>query len=88
MARYGQMTLDNNYYTSVGNSSSTSAGGPFASQGPRIVSDIGVGLNWYLNSNVKAQFQYDYDGYTRRNLAGQSRERRPKLFLTQLQLAF
>jgi phosphate-selective porin OprO/OprP len=86
VARYGQMTLNNDYFTSAG--SSTSVGGAFASQGPRIVSNIGVGLNWYLNSNVKAQLEYDYDGYTGGNLAVTRQNADQNSFLTQFQLAF
>jgi len=88
VARYGQMTFDNDYYTSVGKSSSTSFGGPFATQGPRIVTNIGVGLNWYLNSNVKAQFEYDYDGYTGGIWPVNPENADQNSFLTQLQLAF
>jgi phosphate-selective porin OprO/OprP len=86
VARYGQMTLDNNYYTSEG--SSTGVGGAFASQGPRIVTNIGVGLNWYLNSNVKAQFEYDYDGYTGGIWPVNPENADQNSFMTQLQLAF
>ncbi len=86
VARYGQMTLDNNYYTSAGRS--TSVDGAFASQGPRTVSDIGVGLNWYLNTNVKAQFQYDYNGYTGGRWPVNPENADQNAFLTQLQLAF
>jgi len=85
-ARYGQMTFDNDYYTSVG--PSTGVGGAFATQGPRIVTNIGVGLNWYLNSNVKAQFEYDYDGYTGGVLPVNPENADQNSFMTQLQLAF
>jgi phosphate-selective porin OprO/OprP len=86
VARYGQMTLDNDYFTSTG--PATSVGGAFATQGPRIISNIGVGLNWYLNSNVKAQFEYDYDGYKGGNLPINPETADQNSFMTQLQLAF
>jgi phosphate-selective porin OprO/OprP len=86
VARYGELTLDNNYFTSSG--ASTSVGGAFASQGPRTTTNIGVGLNWYLNSNVKAQFQYDYDGYTGGIWPVNTENADPNSFLTQLQIAF
>jgi phosphate-selective porin OprO and OprP len=86
VARYGQMTLDKDYFTSTG--TSTGVGGAFASQGPRIVSNIGVGLNWYLNSNVKAQLEYDYDGYGGGNVPVTPQNEDQNSFLTQLQLAF
>jgi phosphate-selective porin OprO/OprP len=86
VARYGQMTLDNNYFTSTG--SSTSVGGAFASQGPRIVSDLGLGFNWYLNSNVKAQLQYDNTSYTGGSWPVNPQNADQNVFLTQLQLAF
>ena len=89
VARYGEMTLDNHYFTSVGTSAgSTTVGGAFASQGPRTTTDIGVGLNWYLNSNVKAQFQYDYNGYTGGIWPVNPENADPNSFLTQLQIAF
>jgi phosphate-selective porin OprO/OprP len=87
VARYGEMTLDNHYFTSTG-TSTTGVGAAFATQGPRTVTDIGVGLNWYLNSNVKAQFQYDYDGYTGGIWPVNPENADPNSFLTQLQLAF
>jgi len=86
VARYGQMTLDNDYFTSTG--PATAVGGAFATQGPRIVSNIGVGLNWYLNSNVKAQFEYDYDGYNGGILPVNPEDADQNSFMTQLQLAF
>jgi len=86
VARYGELTLDNNYFTSTGGS--TTVGGAFASQGPRTITDIGVGLNWYLNSNVKAQFQYDYNGYTGGIWPVNPENEDPNSFLTQLQIAF
>jgi phosphate-selective porin OprO/OprP len=86
VARYGEMTLDNHYFTSTG--SSTSAGGAFASQGPRVVTNIGLGLNWYLNSNIKAQLEYDYDAYTGGNYPVNPQNADQNSFLTQLQLAF
>jgi len=86
VARYGQMTFDNDYYTSDG--TSTGVGAAFASQGPRIVTDIGVGLNWYLNSNVKAQLQYDNDSYTGGTWPVNPENADQNVFLTQLQLAF
>ena len=87
VARYGQMTLDNNYYTSDGGPS-TGLGGAFVSQGPRIVTDIGVGINWYLNSNVKAQVQYDNTSYTGGSWPVTPQNADQNVFLTQLQLAF
>jgi phosphate-selective porin OprO/OprP len=86
VARYGQMTFDNDYYTSVG--TATGVGGSFASQGPRIVTDIGVGLNWYLNSNVRAQLQYDNDSYTGGKWPVNPENADQNVILTQLQLAF
>jgi phosphate-selective porin OprO/OprP len=85
-ARYGQMTFDSDYFTSTG--AATTVGGAFATQGPRIVTNIGVGLNWYLNSNVKAQFEYDYDGYTGGILPVNPENADQNSFMTQLQLAF
>ncbi len=86
VARYGQMTFDNNYYTSTG--AATGVGGAFVSQGPKIVTDIGVGLNWYLNTNVKAQIQYDNDSYTGGSWPVTPQNEDQNVFLTQLQLAF
>lgn len=86
VARYGQMTFDNNYYTSDG--STTSVGGPLATQGPRIVTDIGVGLNWYLNSNVRVQIEYDNDSYMGGIWPVNPENEDQNVFLTQLQLAF
>jgi phosphate-selective porin OprO and OprP len=86
VGRFGEMTLDNNYFTSTG--AATTVGGAFVTQGPRIITNIGAGLNWYLNSNVKAQFEYDYDGYTGGNLTVNPENEDQNSFLTQLQLAF
>jgi phosphate-selective porin OprO/OprP len=86
VARYGQMTLDKDYFTSTG--TSTGVGGAFAGQGPRIVTNIGVGVNWYLNSNVRAQIEYDYDGYGGGNAPVTPQNEDQNSFLTQLQLAF
>ena len=85
-ARYGQMTFDNDYFSSTG--AATTVGGAFATQGPRIVTNIGAGLNWYLNSNVKAQFEYDYDGYTGGIWPVNPENADQNSFMTQLQLAF
>jgi phosphate-selective porin OprO/OprP len=85
-ARYGEMTLDNNYYTSTG--AASTVGGAFVNQGPRIVRDIGLGLNWYLNSNVKAQFEYDNTSYTGGSWPVTPENADQNAFLTQLQLAF
>ncbi|MCE0497317.1 MAG: hypothetical protein LV481_05145 [Methylacidiphilales bacterium] len=87
VARYGEMTLDNNYFTSTG-TSTTGVGAAFVTQAPRTITDIGFGLNWYLNSNVKAQFQYDYDGYTGGIWPVNPQNADPNSFLTQLQIAF
>ena len=86
VARYGQMTFDSDYYSSTG--ASTGIGGPIASQGPKVVTDIGVGLNWYLNSNVKAQLQYDNVSYTGGSWPVTPQNEDQNSFLTQLQLAF
>jgi phosphate-selective porin OprO/OprP len=86
VARYGQMTFDSDYFSSTG--ASTGIGGPIASQGPKVVTDIGVGLNWYLNSNVKAQLQYDNTSYTGGVLPVTPQNGDQNVFLTQLQLAF
>lgn len=88
VARYGQMTFDNDYYTSVGDAAATSVGGPIASQGPRVVTDIGLGLNWYLNSNVKAQLEYDNTSYTGGLWPVNPENADQNVILTQLQLAF
>ncbi len=86
VARYGQMTFDSDYYTSTG--AATGIGGAIASQGPKVVTDIGVGLNWYLNSNVRAQLQYDNDSYTGGSWPVTPQNEDQNVFLTQLQLAF
>ena len=86
VARYGQLTFDNNYFNLTG--SSTGVGGAFASQGPKIVTDLGIGFNWYLNSNVKAQIQYDNDSYTGGIWRVNPENEDQNVFLTQLQLAF
>jgi phosphate-selective porin OprO/OprP len=86
VARYGRLTLDNNYFTSSG--PATSVGGPFATQGPRTTTNIGVGLNWYLNPNIKAQFEYDYDSYSGDHWPVTPVNEDQNSFLTQVQLAF
>jgi phosphate-selective porin OprO/OprP len=86
MARYGELTLDDTYFTSTGKS--TDVGGAFATQGPRVVRDIGVGLDWYLNSNIKAQIEYDYDSYSGGTWPVTPENADQNVFLTQLQLAF
>jgi phosphate-selective porin OprO/OprP len=86
VARYGQMTFDSDYYSSKG--ASTSIGGPIASQGPKVVTDLGVGLNWYLNANVRAQLQYDNVSYTGGAWPVTPQNEDQNSFLTQLQLAF
>ena len=86
VARYGEMTLSNNYFTSTG--SSTGVGGAIATKGPRTVSDIGLGLNWYLNANVKAQLQYDYSGFTGGIWQVNPSDEDANSFITQLQVAF
>jgi phosphate-selective porin OprO/OprP len=86
VARYGQMTFDSNYYKST--DLSTAVGGSIASQGPKVVTDIGVGLNWYLNSNVRAQLQYDNVSYSGGAWPVTPQNEDQNSFLTQLQLAF
>jgi phosphate-selective porin OprO/OprP len=86
MARYGELTLDDTYFTSTGKS--TDVTGAFASQGPRVVHDIGVGLDWYLNSNIKAQFEYDYDSYSGGSWPVTPENEDQNVFITQFQLAF
>jgi phosphate-selective porin OprO/OprP len=86
VARYGQLTLDNHYFTSTG--AANGVGGAFVTQGPRTTSDIGVGLNWYLNANIKAQIQYDYASYTGGIWPVTPANEDQNSFLTQVQLAF
>jgi phosphate-selective porin OprO/OprP len=86
VARYGEMTFDDHYFNSTG--SATGVGGAFASQGPRVVHDIGVGLNWYLNVNIKAQIQYDNTSYTGGRWPVTPTDEDQNSFLTQMQLAF
>ena len=86
VARYGQMSFDKDYYEGTGKS--TGVGGAFATQGPQVVTNIGLGLNWYLNSNIKAQFEYDYDGYIGGSMKVSPQTEDQNSFLTQLQLAF
>jgi phosphate-selective porin OprO/OprP len=86
VARYGELTLDNNYFTSTG--AVGSVGGPIATQGPHRTDNIGFGVNWYLNQNIKAQFEYDYDGYTGGKWPVTAANEDQNSFMTQLQLAF
>jgi phosphate-selective porin OprO/OprP len=86
VARYGELTLDENYFASSG--PTTSVGGPIATQGPRTTSNIGAGINWYLNQNIKAQFEYDYDGFSGGNWPTKPGNEDENSFLTQFQLAF
>lgn len=86
VARYGQLTLDNNYFTATGPTASVY--GPIATQGPRVTSNIGLGINWYLNANIKAQFEYDYAGYTGGRWPVTPQNEDQNSFMTQLQLAF
>ena len=86
VARYGELTLDNNYFTSTG--AVGTVNGPIASQGPHKTSNIGLGVNWYLNENIKAQFEYDYAGYSGGRWPVTSANEDQNSFMTQLQLAF
>jgi phosphate-selective porin OprO/OprP len=86
VARYGELTLDNDYFTSKG--ASTSVGGAIASQGPHVTHDIGAGINWYLNPNIKAQLEYDYTSYTGGTWPVNPANADQNVFMTQLQLAF
>ena len=47
-----------------------------------------MGLNWYLNSNIKAQIEYDNDSYRGGTWPVNSENADQNVILTQLQLAF
>ncbi|MDE1171211.1 MAG: porin [Verrucomicrobium sp.] len=86
MARYGELYFDDAYFASSG--AATGVGGAFVGSGPHDVRDIGLGLNWYLNENIKAQFDYDYISYSGGNMPVTKATEDENAFITQLQLAF
>jgi phosphate-selective porin OprO/OprP len=85
-ARYGELRFDSAYFDHSG--TATSAGAAFVSSGPQNVHDIGVGLNWYLNDNVKASLDYDYLSYSGGNAPVTPVNEDQNVFISQLQLAF
>jgi phosphate-selective porin OprO and OprP len=77
--RFGGLTVDSSAFQGGASSLSTSTGAQEAHE-------WGVGLNWYLNTNLKWQFNYQqtwFDAYAR-NTARVTED----VFLTRLQVAF
>ncbi len=75
VARVGELTADDK---GVGL-------GVFAGTGVETVQNAGVGLNWYLNSNVKIAVNYNQTSFS--NFSGADREDEKSIF-TRLQLQF
>lgn len=77
VARYGELEIDQNALVGAT---------PFAT-GVSDSSAFGVGLNWYLNRNIKAQFAYDYTAFS--GLDTRATDRADEsVITTRLQLAF
>jgi phosphate-selective porin OprO/OprP len=55
VARYGQIEIDDEAFSGGYASRTASA---------RSATDIGVGLNWFLNRNIKVQLNYDHVGFS------------------------
>lgn len=83
VARYGELRLDSAYFDSFG----PGVGAPFAF-GPQTTRDVGIGLNWYLNTNIKAQLDFDHSAFSGGNLPVTPANEDNNVFVTQLQLAF
>ncbi len=75
VARVGELTADDK---GVGL-------GVFAGTGVETVQNAGVGLNWYLNSNVKIAVNYNQTSFS--NFSGADRDDEKSIF-TRLQLQF
>jgi len=82
VARYAQLNVDGNAFTDGFASSSKSANG----------ADVwSVGLNWYLNRNVRADLSFShttFDGFTGKAAPGVVPAQDENVLFTRLQLAF
>ena len=75
VARVGELTADDEGV----------AIGAFAATGVESIQNLGVGVNWYLNSNVRVAVNYNQTAFS--NFSGPDREDEKSIF-TRLQLQF
>ncbi len=78
VARYSELNIDDDAFTAGLLSPASSA---------KNAQDVGVGVNWYLNRNVKLQVNYDQTSFDGGAPAGADRKDEKVLF-TRVQLAF
>jgi phosphate-selective porin OprO/OprP len=78
VARYSELSIDDDAF---------SAGLLSINASARKAQDVGVGVNWYLNRNVKLQVNYDQTSFDGGAAAGADRIDEKVLF-TRVQLAY
>ena len=78
VARYSELNIDDDAFTAGLLSLASSA---------KNAQDVGVGVNWYLNRNVKLQVNYDQTSFDGGAPAGADRKDEKVLF-TRVQLAY
>lgn len=76
-ARYGELEIDQDAFPIFANPNSAA----------RKASSYGLGVNWYLNSTLKAVLNYTHTGFDGGGAAGSDREDEKTVF-ARLQLAF